>query len=93
MVFIKMVFLKFHNFHRKSYVSEKFLFNKVAGDFIKRRLQHSCFLVKFAKNLRIPPVVVPDSFRCPACNILFIEHPWEVANLIYKFLDLNQNIQ
>ena len=36
----------------------KSLFDKVAGlnvfNFIKKRLQHKCFPVKFAKSLRIP---------------------------------------
>ena len=46
---------KFREFHRKIPVL-KFLFNKVAGlktcNFIKKRLQHRCFRVKFAKYLR-----------------------------------------
>ena len=36
----------------------RLFFNKVAGlkacNFIKKRLQHGCFLVKFAKLLRAP---------------------------------------
>ena len=55
---------KFHKFHRKALVLEP-LFNKVAGfqtyNFIKKRLQHRCFPMKFAKFLRkffyrTPPV-------------------------------------
>ena len=53
----KKVFLKFHKFHRKTLVLES-LFNKVAGlkvwKFIKKRLQHKCFPVKFMKFSRTP---------------------------------------
>ena len=45
---VKKVFLKICEFHRNTPVFES-LFNKVAG---LRRLQHRCFLVKFAKFLR-----------------------------------------
>ena len=52
---IKKVFLKFCKFHRKTPMFE-FLFNKVAGlrpcKFIKKRVEHRCFPVKFAKFLR-----------------------------------------
>ena len=45
----------FANFNRKTPVLDS-LFNKVAGPqacyFIKKRLQHRCFPVKFAKLLR-----------------------------------------
>ena len=45
------VFKKFRKFHRKAPVLESFL-NKVAGfkvnNFIKKRLQHRFFIVKFA---------------------------------------------
>ena len=48
---------KFRNFHRKIPVLES-LFNKVARlktcNFIKKRPQHRCFLVKLAKFLRTP---------------------------------------
>ena len=47
--------LKFRKFHRKTL---KFLFSKVAGlrpaTLIKKRLQHSCFPMEFAKFLRTP---------------------------------------
>ena len=43
---VKMVFLKFRKFYRKTPVLESL--------FIKKRLQHRCFLVKFAKFLRTP---------------------------------------
>ena len=50
-------FLKFRQFHRKTPVLES-RFNKVAGlkacNFIKKRFQHSCFPVKFAKFIRTP---------------------------------------
>ena len=48
---------KFCKFLRKIFVLQS-LFNKVAGlktcNFINKRLQHKCFLVKFAKFLRTP---------------------------------------
>ena len=51
---------KIRKFHRKALVLES-LFNKVAGlqafkvcSFIKKRLQHRCFPVKFATFLRAP---------------------------------------
>ena len=48
---------KFRKFHRKTLVSES-PFNKVAGleacDFVKKRLWHKYFPVKFAKFLRTP---------------------------------------
>ena len=48
---------KFHKFHRKKPVFESLL-NKVAGlkacNFIKKRLQYKCFLMKFRKFLRTP---------------------------------------
>ena len=49
--------LKFRKFNRKTPVLE-FLFNKVAGlkacNFIKNRLKHRCFPMKFANFLRTP---------------------------------------
>ena len=43
------------------------LFNKVAGlracDFIKKRLQHRCFPVKFVKLLRTPPLAASYDVR------------------------------
>ena len=54
-VFQNRCSLKFHKFHRKTPVLESF-FNKVvrlkACSFINKRLQHSCFPVKFVKFLR-----------------------------------------
>ena len=48
---------KFRNIHKKTPVLES-LFNKVAGQkachFIKKWLQHRCFLVNLAKFLRTP---------------------------------------
>ena len=48
---------KFHKFHRKTPVLESH-FKKVAGlkacNFIKKRLQHRCFPVRFEKFLRTP---------------------------------------
>ena len=48
---------KIHKIHRKTPVFQS-LFNKVAGlqacNFIKKRLQHSCFPAKFANFLRTP---------------------------------------
>ena len=45
------------NIHRKTIVLESLL-NRLAGfktcDFLKKRLQHRCFFVKFAKFLRTP---------------------------------------
>ena len=53
----KSVLKNFAKFHRKTSVL-KSLFNKIpclqACNFIKKRLQHSCFPVKFAKFLRTP---------------------------------------
>ena len=52
---IKSCYLKFHYVHWKTPVLESF--NKVADlnacNFIKKRLQHRCFLVNIAKVLRI----------------------------------------
>ena len=49
--------LKFRKFHWKTSVLES-IFNKVAGlkacNFIKKRLQHTCFPIKYAKFLRTP---------------------------------------
>ena len=54
---VKKVFLKISQIHRKTHVFE-FLFNEVAGlgagSFIKKRLQHRCFPVNFAKFVRTP---------------------------------------
>ena len=53
----KDVLKKFCKFHRKTHVIES-LFSKVVGlkdcNFTKKRLQHRCFPVKFAKFLRTP---------------------------------------
>ena len=43
----------FCKFQRKTLVLEC-IFNKVCKNFVKKRLQHSCFAVKFAKYLRTP---------------------------------------
>ena len=52
-------------FYRKTLVLES-LFNKVAGfqacKFIKKRLQHKCFSVKFVKFLRSP--FFTEHLRC-----------------------------
>ena len=57
-MFFKIDVQKFRKFHRKTPVLEESLFNKVAGlkdcNFIKKRLQHRCFPVKFANFLRTP---------------------------------------
>ena len=57
---------KFHKFYRKLPVFES-LVGKVAGlkfmwNFIKKRLQHSCFPVKFAKFLRTHPVAASELY-------------------------------
>ena len=56
-MFFKIGVLKIHEYHRKIPVLES-LFNKVAGlnacSFIKKRLHHKYFPVKFAKLLRKP---------------------------------------
>ena len=56
-VFCKKVSLEIRKFHKKTPVLES-LFNKVLDlqtcKFIKKRLQHRCFPVKFAKFLRAP---------------------------------------
>ena len=43
------------------------LFNKVAGlkafSFIKKRLQHMCFSVKFAKFFRAPIIIIISFFK------------------------------
>ena len=48
---------KFRKFHQKTAALE-FLFNKAEGpqpcNFIKKRLQHRCFPVKFVKSLKTP---------------------------------------
>ena len=72
------------------------LFIKVAGpqacNFIKKRLQHRFFPVKFAKFLRTPSftehiLAASDSFRFPVCNFIKKETP---ANMFFvnfaKFL-------
>ena len=57
MLFKIVVLKNFCKFHRKTSVLE-YLFNEVAGlkayNAIKKRLQHRCFSVKFAKFLRAP---------------------------------------
>ena len=54
---VKKCYKKFRKFHRKTSMLES-LFNKVpclqVCNFIKKRLQHRCFPVKFAKFLRTP---------------------------------------
>ena len=54
-LFIKNAFLKIRNIHRKAPVLES-LFYKVGGyqAFIKKRLQHWCFPVNFAKFFKTP---------------------------------------
>ena len=55
--------LKFRKFHRKTPGLES-LFNKVASpqacNLIKKRLQHMCFPVKYAKSLRGPFLQKPS---------------------------------
>ena len=72
---------KIRKFNRKTLVSES-LFNKVAGleacDFIKKRLPHKYFPVKFAKFLRTP---------------FFTEHfQWLLLNF-NRFYFLNKTIR
>ena len=51
---VKQGFLKkFRNIHRRTPVLES-LFNKVACNFIKKRLQHKCFPVSIAKFFKTP---------------------------------------
>ena len=49
----KKVFLKLSKVSQKTLVLES-LFNKFCKNFVKKRLQHRCFPVKFAKLLRMP---------------------------------------
>ena len=53
----KRSYLKFREFHWKTSVLES-VFNKATGlkacNFIKKRLQHRCFPLKFAKFLKAP---------------------------------------
>ena len=56
-MFCKKGVLKFRKFYRKTPVLES-IFNNISGlqscNFIKKRLQHRCFPIKFAKFLRTP---------------------------------------
>ena len=58
MFFKKCVLQNFSDFKESTCVGV--FFNNVAGlkacNFVKKRLQHRCFPVKFAKFLRTPPV-------------------------------------
>ena len=49
-------------------------FNNIAGlkvcNFVKKRLRHSCFLVKFAKYLRTPPA--PASVFCSGGCVIIV---------------------
>ena len=63
---------KIGKFHRKTPVLES-LFSKVTGpkvcNFIKKRLQHKCFCVKFAKLLR--PPFFTEYLRLTTSKIIF----------------------
>ena len=63
---------EFLKFHRKTQAYES-LFNTAAGlktcNFPKKRLQHRCFPVKSAKNLRTPAAAASE-FCCSSCIII-----------------------
>ena len=73
-------------------------FNKVAGPqncyFIKKRLQHRFFPVKFAKFLRAPcftsTVAASESFGFPACN--FMKKKLRQRFFFCKFCKIVKNI-
>ena len=74
---------KFRNIHRKPPVLE-FVLNKLAGlqanNFIKKRLQHRCFLVNITKFLE-HAFLQNTSGYCfwTFRNSFFTEHPWATA--------------
>ena len=65
---VKKVFLEFSQNSQEKHLCQS-LFNKVAG-LLKRRIEHRCFPVNFAKFLRTP---------------FFIEHLWWLLLLLLYF--------
>ena len=63
---------EFLKFHRKTHAYES-LFNTAAGlktcNFLKKRLQHRCFPVKSARNLRTPAAAASE-FCSSSCIII-----------------------
>ena len=98
-MFFKIIVLKIDtNLQESIYVG--FFFNKFAGpqncNFIKKRLQHKFFSVKFAMFLRTPcftehlQVSPSDSFRFPVCNFIKKEIPAKV--FFCEFCKIFKNI-
>ena len=87
---VKKVFLKISQFHRKTPLLEN-LFNKFVGlqiyNFIKKRLQHRCFPLKFARFLRTPILkigCINDTFCSTKTLFLRFCH-----GILRKFLSLH----
>ena len=70
---------KSHQFHKKTPVLES-LFKKVASvqvcNFIKKRFQHSCFLVKFPKFLKT--CLYANGCFCIGAGVFFL---WNLHNI------------
>ena len=66
---VKKVFLEFSQNSQEKHLCQS-LFNKVAG-LLKRRIEHRCFPVNFAKFLRTP---------------FFIEYLWWLLLLLLKYI-------
>ena len=65
-VFYKKLFSIISQYLQKiTYVSVSFSIKMQACNFIKKRLQHRCFLVKFAKILRT--LIFTEHLRWPLC--------------------------
>ena len=92
MFFKKRYSEKFHKFHRKTSVL-KYLFDKVAGlnvcNFIKKRLQHKCFPVKFAKCLRI---TILENICERLFLYLFLDELYDFYQIFLLLLKLTQAI-
>ena len=83
---------KFRKFHMKTSLLESLL-NKVAGiqvcNFIKKRLQHRYFPVKFAKFLRTP--ILKNIWE--RLLLQFLSHGSNVHYFRHRFINQKQNIK
>ena len=93
----KGVLKKFHKIHLKTPVSES-LFNRVSGlrpaSLLKKRLQHRCFQVNFAKFLRTPflqntsVISLTVSFHKEVlyiCSNLLLLEKWTKLTILLSF--------
>ena len=74
---------EFLKFHRKTHAYES-LFNTAAGlktcNFLKKRLQHRCFPVKSAKNLRTPAAAASEFCSSSCIMILSVSNIKCISN-------------